>query len=104
MNVVQKDDGFMAVFKGASLVGPVPVTRTIESRNGALAIAGIRDIVEKVQFNAQEWANVDQVVIFTYGNFEDDAAGVRGVNFLDSHKSIVKKGMYFGWAGPVSCN
>ncbi len=49
------------------------------------------------------WRKISRVEIFRWGNFYDAAAGALGFNFLDRHGDVFAKGMYFGWAGPLSC-
>lgn len=103
MNVFETNNVLKAYLTGTGLIGPQDVDVLKVSKAEAMNVTGITQIISKIKMTKIQWSKVETVEIFTTGNFEDDLAGVRGVNFLNLDDNVIKKGMFFGWAGPSKC-
>jgi hypothetical protein len=66
----------------------------------AVQVGGVVQIMNTLGLSQNDFS---QAVIYTAGNFDDDVAGVRGVEFQDANGHKVNSGMFFGWAGPMGC-
>ncbi len=103
MTVESRGADFVAYLVGTSQPGPFPASKQVLPLHEGLQAAGIQDILSKFNLSSADRSKIDSVVVYTQGNFDDDAAGVRGAEFIDSQSGIVAKGMFFGWGGPVVC-
>lgn len=103
MNVTKAKNGFEATLIGSTFSGPQNADFIVATPSDALNVPGVREIITTLKITKAEWQNVSEVEVYTVGNFEDDGAGVRGVNFLNRSGNTLKKGMFFGWAGPIQC-
>lgn len=103
MTVEDQGTQFVAHLIGATDPGPFQATKEVKTLQDAMNVGGVGEILNSVILSPTDQMRVSSAVIYTQGQFDDDLAGVRGVEFTDSQGAVVAKGMYFGWAGPVSC-
>lgn len=103
MYVLQENQTLKAYTFGTGIVGASEVTLDVLSRNDSLKVPGVSHILSELKVTNTEWINVHTVEVYTSGNFDDDAAGVRAINLLTKDNKLIKKGMFFGWAGPQKC-
>lgn len=95
---------YVAYLIGATQPGPVATSKQVLSLPDGIRVGGVREILSKVSLSSSDRLKVESVVIYNQGNFDDDAAGVRAVEFVDALGVVLAKGMFFGWAGPVACS
>lgn len=63
----------------------------------------VPSIIQALNLSNAQLASVQNINIYTAGNFDDDAAGVKAIELLDANLKIIAKGMFFGWAGIHKC-
>ncbi len=103
MSVIEENKTLKAYVFGTGITGSTEVDYRVLDKNSALTVPGISHIVSRLNMSATTFNKIKTVEIFTSGNFDDDAAGVRGAHFLSKDGKLLKKGMFFGWAGPQKC-
>lgn len=106
MQVLQTADGkYFSYLKGSSLPEDVPQETDFLTLlpEEALKINGVLQVLSKTSLTRDDYQKLDHVMIYTTGNFDDDAAGVRGVAFMDTTGNLKASGMFFGWGGPHAC-
>ena len=94
---------YFAYLIGATQTGPLKAVKQVLSYEDAMNVGGVSSILSTTTLTSLEIATIASVVIYTEGNFDDDAAGVRGAEFLDAGNVVLANGMFFGWAGPFAC-
>ncbi len=103
MIVIEEQGALKSYLFGTGISGQSMVSSERLSVKSALRVNGISQIVSHLKMTPADLAKISSVEVFTTGNFDDDAAGVRGANFYSKNSLIVKKGMFFGWAGAQKC-
>lgn len=103
MTVVQETSGYVSYLIGSGETGAIETTVVNATLTEALQIGGLHNILAATKLSKQDYAKIASVTVYTAGNFEDDAAGVRSAVFADAKGAILAKGMFFGWAGAMSC-
>jgi hypothetical protein len=103
MYVLEENQILKAYLFGTGIVGASDVTLEALSKNDSLKVPGVSLILSELKVTNTEWTNVHTVEVYTSGNFDDDAAGVRAINLLTKDNKLIKKGMFFGWAGVQKC-
>jgi hypothetical protein len=103
MTVEQQGADYVSYLVGTSEAGALETKKQVATYADGLLVAGVREILAETSLSAANRTKISSVVIYTQGNFEDDAAGVRGVAFLDAQDGVLATGMFFGWAGPYAC-
>ena len=103
MSVIQENQTLKAYWFGTGVIGPSEVTLEVLSKNEALKASGVSNILAVLKLTPTQWSKVQTVEVYTSGNFDDDLAGVKGINLLTKNNKLVNKGMFFGWAGPQKC-
>lgn len=94
---------YNSYFEGASFAGPEKTLRQVLPLSEAIKLAGVTQLISALELSKEDLKTVTEVHVYTSDNFDDDAAGVRGVVFLQASGRILAKGMFFGWAGPMKC-
>lgn len=94
---------YQSLLEGSTFDEPVPTTRVELNRENGIRRYGVSDVANTVKLTKAEYAKTAKIVVYEAGNFHDDAAGVLGIEFLDSSSTVIKSGMYFAWAGPQAC-
>lgn len=104
ITVTEYGTTYTAILTGGS--DPSPQTTTVQSLAlaDALKVGGVSDVLSASNITPANRAKITTVKVYTTGNFDDDAAGVRAAEFLDSNDASLAKGMFFGWAGPHLCD
>lgn len=97
------DGRFQSSLEGSIFDEPVPTKRAELNRDDGLRRYGVSDVADAVKLTRTDYSRTTKIVIYEAGDFQDDAAGVLGVEFLDSYSVVIKSGMYFAWAGPQAC-
>jgi len=95
---------FVSTLNGASDPSPQPTVFQDLSLADGLQVGGVSSVLEVANLDPVQRAAVQKVRVYTAGNFDDDAAGVRAVEFSDANGLAIAKGMFFGWAGPHICD
>lgn len=103
ISVEQDGSAYNSTFVGSGETGKVGTVKQSVSFLESLNILGIYQILETANLSAQDQSQIAEVEIYTAGNFDDDLAGVRTAQFINKDGQILAKGMFFGWAGAVSC-
>jgi hypothetical protein len=103
MAVSAQGSSYTSVLIGTADTAPVETTKQAVSFADSLNIPGVKNIIAATKLSRKDYSKIAQVEVFTAGNFEDDAAGVRGAQFLDAQGASLASGMFFGWAGAVKC-
>lgn len=103
MTVILEGQTLKSYLFGTGVVGASPVVLERLTKNEASKDGSVSMIVSHLRLTPAQWAKVQSVEVYTSGNFDDDLAGVKGINLLGRDHKIVKKGMFFGWAGPQRC-
>lgn len=103
ISVVAQGSDYFAYLIGATQTGPLKTLKQVLPLQDALTVAGVRDILSTTSLTSIDIAKVTSVIIYTEGNFDDDAAGVRKAEFVDAQNVVLANGMFFGWAGPFAC-
>jgi hypothetical protein len=101
--VESRGTDYVAHLIGATQPGPFATSKQVLVFHDGIRVGGIRAILSKVSLSSAERLQITSVVIYTQGNFDDDLAGVRGVEFVDAQNGVLARGMFFGWGGPVAC-
>lgn len=104
ITVVETAGNFVSTLKGSS--DPAPRATVFQDLNLAdgLKVGGVSNVLKVAGLDPVQRASIQKVKVYTTGNFDDDAAGVRAVEFFDVNGFAVAKGMFFGWAGPQNCD
>ncbi len=100
IKVVEKSGQLVSYLVGSGEQRPIATVKQIVTLKSALQVGGVQQILKTTGLNP---ATIRNVIIYTAGNFDDDAAGVRTAEFLDKKNQVRGSGMFFGWGGPVSC-
>ena len=95
---------FTSTLKGTSDPTPQQTVFQLLPRADALLVGGVSHVLEAIGLDAAQRAAIDTVKVYTAGNFDDDAAGVRAAEFFDVSGAGLAKGMFFGWGGPQKCD
>lgn len=103
ITVVQESSDYISYLVGSSETGPLSTLKQTVAPEESLQIGGVKEIITAAKMSPQDFSKVAKVTIYTAGNFDDDAAGVRTAEFIDAKDVVLAKGMFFGWGGPVSC-
>lgn len=104
ITVVETGGKFVSTLKGATDPSPRSTVFQDLSLADGLQVGGVSDVLEVANLDPAQRASVQKVKVYTTGNFDDDAAGVRAVEFSDVSGLVLAKGMFFGWAGPHICD
>ena len=64
---------------------------------------GVSQILRVSGLSLAELATIQDVKIYTVGNFDDAAAGARAAEFLDGSGNPVTRGISFGAQGAIRC-
>ncbi len=104
ITVVETAGVFVSTLNGAS--DPAPQSTVFQDLTlvDGLKVGGVSSVLEVANLDPVQRAAVQKVKVYSTGNFDDDAAGVRAVEFSDVNGLAVAKGMFFGWAGPHICD
>lgn len=104
MTIVETAGSFVSTLNGASDPTPQQTVFQVLAFSDALQVAGVMDVLRATGLASPQRAAIDKVKVYTAGNFDEDAAGVRAAEFLDVSGASLAKGMFFGWAGPHQCD
>jgi hypothetical protein len=100
IQVLKIDDVLWSQLEGSSDTSLILTEKQVLAASDAASMVGVPHIMNTIGITQADFA---QAVIYTAGNFDDDAAGVRAVEFQDENGQVMKSGMFFGWAGPFEC-
>ena len=103
MTVVQNGSQLTSYFIGAADNGPAATVKQTVLPRKMNDVGGLKEILAATSMSQAEFKNVAQIVVYTTGNFEDDAAGVRAAQFVDKKGATLASGMFFGWGGALNC-
>lgn len=104
ITVVETAGLYESLLRGTSDPAPqLTVFQNLALADG-LQVGGVSSVLDVAKLDPVQRAAVHKVKVYTTGNFDDDAAGVRAVEFSDVNGRSVVKGMFFGWAGPHVCD
>lgn len=103
LSVVSQGADYFAYLIGATQPGPLMTVKQVLPYQDAMKVGGVREILATASLTSVNISKITSVVIYTEGNFDDDAAGVRAAEFVDAQNTALTKGMFFGWAGPFAC-
>ncbi len=103
MRIETSGSSYVAYFVGANVPGPLAATRQDLPVQDGLKVPGVSHILLKTPLTKADQSKITSVVVYSQGNFDDDAAGVRGAEFRDAKGYVMATGMFFGWGGPVTC-
>jgi hypothetical protein len=98
--ILFEDESLLTQLIGSSDSSPLETMKETFTSTDAVQVGGVVQIMNTIGLSQNDFS---QAVIYTAGNFDDDAAGVRGVEFQDANGHKVTSGMFFGWAGPMGC-
>ncbi|MDZ4084923.1 MAG: hypothetical protein U1E10_18415 [Bdellovibrionales bacterium] len=104
ITVVETAGTFVSTLKGTSDPAPQQTVFQLLPRSDAFLVGGVSHVLEAIGLDPAQRAAINTVKIYTTGNFDDDAAGVRAADFLDINGTSLAKGMFFGWGGPHQCD
>lgn len=104
ITVVESAGKLVSTLKGATNSSPQATVFQDLSLADGLKVGGVSDVLKVAGLDPVQRASIQKVKVYTTGNFDDDAAGVRAVEFSDVNGLAVAKGMFFGWAGPHICD
>jgi hypothetical protein len=104
ITIVESAGKLVSTLKGASDPSPQATVFQDLTLADGLKVGGVSSVLEVANLDPVQRAAVQKVKVYTTGNFDDDAAGVRAVDFSDVNGLAAAKGMFFGWAGPHICD
>ncbi|MBN8540475.1 MAG: hypothetical protein J0L82_08815 [Deltaproteobacteria bacterium] len=104
ITVVEKAGTFVSTLKGATDPSPRSTVFQNLSLADGLQVGGVSSVLDVANLDPVQRAAVQKVKVYTTGNFDDDAAGVRAIEYSDVNGLAIAKGMFFGWAGPHICD